>query len=1125
MIREDYGQWLARGRAHQQKNRPIDAMVCYRRALKSNAYSAQVQYRLGEVLSNLGRHQEALDAWRKGLALSPSHEGLLLNLASTARSAGAHAEAIEAYQRVLAAQPDNAYARLGQALTKLAMGDPAAGGELGALLRDGKPFERWDEVVSAVAVAPPSPARASFLFDLAATHAGALPVPLLAAAAAEMISAGERDRARELLARAEPLANDLDEPETLRLLAFAASVAGAPGAWAERYAQSCVRRFGSGAPTLWPRRTAGAALRVAYLVLPGARIEIGAAAIELTSYLGAVVAAHSRERIDATVYFVADQVPPEASMLAAAGVRAAAVGAAPAPALARSLAESDADVLIDLVGMRSPLGPLLAQKIARSQRSYTGLAAAHAAPLIDATLAPPEGADEEALARHRLALERALLESCAAEPWWQDVSARSAAETTEAWRAAVGAHQRGEVDAAIKGYRELLADQPKLAPAQYLLGVLLRDRGQVKEAEQALAAAVADAPGYVDARIALAEIHRERGHTARAVTLAKQGLALKQDDPSLWRALGLARLAQGRTVAARKAFKNLLALAPIDAEAHYNYGVAMQSVGARTAALHSYQRALALNPDLVAADYNIGVIFREQGKTEAAIRAFEQVIAQDPRHVSAHKALCETLLEARQLDDWYQAFDRFEAACPDALPMAVMALQVSQYRADFAAVDRYLAGLQGDEFRSANDAELADRLEELLFVILYFDVDPEALFALYKTYDAVARRVYGRPQALPPQRKPGPIRVGYLSGDLRNHVMGKMMLPAIERHDRKRFELFFYSLSTKKDEWTERYRQLSPHFVEMAALSERDAAARIAEDDLDLLVDLATNTFGSKPGILARKPARVLITHLASAGVVGLSTVDFKLTDAYADVPESQSTMLERLLPMEGCAYPYRHIEPAQTHPYRREEFDIAPDAVVIGAFVNPLKLSRRCLNLWREILERIPNAVLAVSPLSPERRSVFGRLLSAAGIPHSRARILPQGRNDAENQARYSIVDFALDPMPYGGVNSTIEALDMGVPVVTLVGRRHGERSSYSILSDLGVKQTVAATGREYIEIAMRLATDKAFMTEVRGAIRAGIQRSPLTDMDGHARALERAYLRALEQRYPAALTAARDG
>jgi predicted O-linked N-acetylglucosamine transferase (SPINDLY family) len=176
-------------------------------------------------------------------------------------------------------------------------------------------------------------------------------------------------------------------------------------------------------------------------------------------------------------------------------------------------------------------------------------------------------------------------------------------------------------------------------------------------------------------------------------------------------------------------------------------------------------------------------------------------------------------------------------------------------------------------------------------------------------------------------------------------------------------------------------------------------------------------------------------------------------------------------------------------------------------------------------VLERIPGAMLAISPMSPERGVIYERLFAAAGIEKGRVAVVPQGRDDAENQARYSLIDFVLDPLPYGGANGTIEALAMSIPVVTLVGRAHAERSSYSILTNLGVAQTIATSGREYVDIAVRLATDAGFGAEVRGAIRAGLERSPLTDMDAHTRNLEQAYLEALRQRFPAALSAVGHG
>jgi predicted O-linked N-acetylglucosamine transferase (SPINDLY family) len=180
------------------------------------------------------------------------------------------------------------------------------------------------------------------------------------------------------------------------------------------------------------------------------------------------------------------------------------------------------------------------------------------------------------------------------------------------------------------------------------------------------------------------------------------------------------------------------------------------------------------------------------------------------------------------------------------------------------------------------------------------------------------------------------------------------------------------------------------------------------------------------------------------------------------------------------------------------------------------MKLSRRCLGLWRAVLARVPRARLAFSPTHPALRPVFERLCAAAGIARERLVFLPQGRNDAENQARYALVDVALDPMPFGGVNGVIEPLDAGVPVVTLVGKRHGERSAYTILENLGLRATVAQGGRDYVDIVVRLADDAAFMRDVRAAIRAGLARSPLVDMVAHTRHLEAAYLEAIARVAP---------
>ena len=884
------------------------------------------------------------------------------------------------------------------------------------------------------------------------------------------------------------------EHESLRVIAHAAARAGAAeaAALARSYADLCKKTFAPPFPLLWPRRTAGAALRVVVLLPVEANEQMRSATRALLAL--------PRELFDLLLATVGRKSPAVVAALGDAAANIAELPPSPDMTVAKAVAARDPDVLIDMNGLAAAAGPLLAVRPARALWSL-GHPAAHLPPLVDRAVA-----DAEAL----LAALRTLTATVRNAP----ECPVSAAELANTWAEGVRAQQQGEHLRARNAYAQVLALQPEFAPAHYLWGILARDAGDVGGAGRAFAAAVSAAPDYVDARLAAARLATQQGDADTAVALCEGGLALAPRNVLILRALGLAHLARGDGGAAAMAFERALAEDPIHADTLYNLGVALQKRRSLSDAVRAYRQALAIQPDLIAALFNLGVANQENGSDDAAIAAYEAVLRTDALHVAAYANLGAVLFASGRFEAWRENFRRFEATCPRALPLAVQALEVAQFDGDFRKVDRYLQGLATNQFVATDDVELVDCLEQLNYLLLFFDVRPDTILDFARAYDAAAKRVYGEPLPRTPRRRPGRLRIGYLSADLRDHVMGKMMWQAVQHHDRSRFEISFYSLVHDADEWTERFRGAGDRFEVIADLSERVAALRIAQDDLDILVDLSTHTKGARPGILAFKPARVQITHVACAGSVGLSAVDFKLTDHYADVAANQSFHLDTLLPMEGCVYPFRYVAPASSYPFSRTGLGIAPATIVIGAFISALKLSQRCLGLWRAVLERIPQAKLAFSPFSPAMQKSYVQIAAAAGIAADRILFVPQGRNEAENQSRYALVDFVLDPMPYGGVNGTLEALAMAVPVVTLVGQRHAERTGYSMLVNLGVTDTIANNESEYVSVAARLATDSAFIGRVRTAIRAGLANSALTDMSRHTRSLEAAYETALSLR-----------
>ncbi len=1117
-----YGDWLARGRAHQSEGHPVDAMLCFRQAARMEPGATDPRFLLGEVLWQLGLFAEAIAAWRDARAVGPNHPPAHYALAEALLVTGDSSAARDVAAGLLPIAPDSPRRRAIEATARLFLAEgtsPGAAAERAEAVDAAvEALRREPALLSVLSVAGslaqaldrlPAGAERDALVDKvvlianACGDAATMPALMLTLMCEGLKGAAERDA---LFTRALGRSYMATEHDALRRIARAgASLPAVASPLAACYASLCLWAFGSPVPLAWPRRTAGIRSRVVLLVDGD---DDAAAAVAAQ-----IVDATSNGLFDVTVATQGAPVGlPEVAGTAESRIVMLEVPAFPDAAVGKRIwrLRSRCCSITDLGGWPFRRDGAAALRSDRREPLWTigSLRAPNAVPLIDRVL------DDKA------ALEQALRELHEARDPAAD-SALDPVATAALWIDAVRRHQQGDRQTAIASYADVLAEQPGFAMAHFLRGVAYREVEDRDAARAALLRAVEAAPGYAEARAAAAKSAIDTHEPRLAVTLCEAGLALAPSDVGLWRTLGLAQLALRDGVAATGAFQNALALAPTDAETHYNHGVALQMQGDIAEAARAYQRALVFQPDFVAADYNLGVLFQEQRANDAAITAYGNVLRADPRHVAAYKNLGEVLFAAGRIDAWLLNFARFEANCPTALPLAVQALEACQYLPDFTKLERYLDGLRQERFRAGDELELADALEQLLYLLLYFDVEPEMIFKFAQTYDTTARRVYGEPLPRPPSRRPGRVRVGYVSGDLRNHVQGKMMWQAIQHHDKGRFELFFYSLSREEDDWTARFRGIADRYESIASLTERAAAERIAVDDLDLLVDLATHTRGAKPGIMVLKPARVQITHVASAGALGLSTVDFKLTDRYADLPENQAYQLETLLPMDGCVYPYRHIVPATEHPFHRARLGIAPDTVVIGAFVSGLKLSRRCLALWGDVLNRVPKAKLAFSPVSPAIRVLYTRLAAAGGIAPERLIFLPQGRDDAENQARYELVDFVLDPTPYGGVNGTLEALDMGVPVVTLVGKRHAERTPYSILTNLGVSATIAHGGREYVDIAVRLGQDAAFMREVRAAIQAGLADSPLTDMPAHTRNLERAYLMALAERCPDVLDA----
>ena len=603
--------------------------------------------------------------------------------------------------------------------------------------------------------------------------------------------------------------------------------------------------------------------------------------------------------------------------------------------------------------------------------------------------------------------------------------------------------------------------------------------------------------------IDVASAHYAGARYDDAIAAYRRALALAPGNAALVHNLGVALAASGRIDEAGAALARAVALAPDSVASWLALGHLEFGRDRLDAAEAAFAAAARLAPDSVEAQYNLGYMRHESGRFRDAVPPLIAARARAPANEQVWYQLYNTRLALGDCEGALADFLEFE---PHAAPTAVFLRAALESARMLGDLDRETT-VVGQVLAHAFGVGDLEALAGCLMRLQYFDVARADLRRMYDAYDRLMRERIGTDAPLAaPSRRPGRTRIGYVSADFREHVMGRLLHDVIAAHDRDRYEVLLYSLlpPSLADAATDRFRALADRFVLLPARRDVDAARTIAADDCDVLVDLAGHTTFSRPGILAFKPARRIVTHLGSHGALGLSQVDFKLTDRHADVADAALYQIERPLAMASCVLPFRRARrsPAPA----RVEIGLAPGALVLGEFVTVQKLSPRCLALWRAILERVPAAVLLFSPNAEADRAAFRRRLAGFGIDPSRVTFVAHDAGEAASAARYELVDLVLDTLPYTGGDTTLAALDAGVPVVTLAGTRHAERMAASILLHAGLPELVAGSETEYVELAVALASDSERRARVAATVAeryaAAAARYPL----GYTRDLEAA-------------------
>ena len=349
------------------------------------------------------------------------------------------------------------------------------------------------------------------------------------------------------------------------------------------------------------------------------------------------------------------------------------------------------------------------------------------------------------------------------------------------------------------------------------------------------------------------------------------------------------------------------------------------------------------------------------------------------------------------------------------------------------------------------------------------------------------------------------IRIGYLSADLRSHPVAYFLQPLLEFFDRERFQVFLYRANEDADGVTEQLQGWADCTRYIADMDDEEAARQIAADEIDILVDLSGHTKGNRLPVLAYRPAPVILSGIGYFNSLGMYTDGF-LSDVYCSKQGIHPAFTEKCLCLPHTHFCY---SPFGKIPVINERMAWERNGyVTFGCFNNFSKVTDEMLLVWKEILGRCPDSHLLLKHKlfdSEEGRQWTLYRMQKLQLPVER---IDFRGFSADYLQEYNEIDIALDTFPYTGGLTTIEALLMGVPVISMYGDRHGTRFGLSFLSNIGMAELATDNRDTYIKLAAGLAEDKDLMIVLHGSLRSMVQKSPLMDVVGYCKDIEQMYI-----------------
>lgn len=667
--------------------------------------------------------------------------------------------------------------------------------------------------------------------------------------------------------------------------------------------------------------------------------------------------------------------------------------------------------------------------------------------------------------------------------------------------------------------REAFAQTLRLDAANFSAwleaGHLCKQMGELGQAAAAYQQAIHVAPSRYEAYLAMARVMAQQGQTdmvnrayndAVQAAMATGGDAVRQVHWLMGQyvlELGYANEALACFDDALKATKaeNPEALLNLAAEVQMDAANAWLRVGQREKAMKLLTLASAASQEPTLS--RLASLSFKNNFWQEAIEISRRCVALYPQSEWAHWNLAYLLAECWQMEEAERVLQQAEAMAPMPGARSLRAAVAGKVGDADKALELYaaLAREEGLGSSYASSAAMSSLYSDTQSAQQVADLH-RTLFAPWgegaRSHDSFVRK------PLDGRR----LRLGVVTADFHHqHPVNIFMQPVLRELDKSKLELFVYFVGESHDAQTALARSRTEHWVEVVGLNTMQLAKRIDADEVDVLLDMAGHTSQHRMQLFAQRAAPVQMTYLGYPGSTGVPNMDFIVGDAVVTPEGCESLYSEQVLRLPGVVFCYA---PEEDYPYPKFKSADAKRTLTFGSFNNVPKLTPRTLKLWARVLAAVPDSRLVLKAPSftdDAAKRIFGERLQALGVDLARVEFRgPVGLTDM--MAEYADIDIALDPVPYNGGTTSLQAMWMGVPVLTKMGEHFVSRMGASFMMAAGLSEWVAKDDDDYVAIAQRMASDRKELLALKKGLREQLQKTSAWDVVAHTRAVEQLIL-----------------